>query len=126
MGDNVGTLRKTVLDGVTFDIHLDVNITFNISQYEIEGQATTGRTLMKRTKRVQTIESLTLAVNPAELVDLQGKADSLADKTMSVELADGSVFKATGQINFENYESETGKATVTLIPKNGWTEFLAD
>lgn len=125
MGDNIGTLRKVVLDGRTFDVFPDVDITFNISKYTIEGIATTGRTLMKRTKRVQTIEGLTIATNPAELVALKNMADSLPDKTLSLELADGSVFKGSGQINFENYTSADGKSNVQLIPKNGWDEFLA-
>jgi hypothetical protein len=50
----------------------------------------------------------------------------LADVTMSVELADGSIYKATGRINYENYESETGKSTIQMIPKKDWTPFLAD
>lgn len=125
MGDNVGTLRKVVIDGVTFDTYPDVDITFNISRFTVEGMATTGRTLMKFTRRVQTIEGVVLATNPAEMVSLKNKADSLADKTLSLELADGSVFKATGQVNFENYTSQDGKSNVQLIPKNDWTEFLA-
>ena len=122
---NVGTIRKVVIDGVTYDAFADSDITFNKSKYTVEGVATTGRTLSKRTKRVQTIEGLTLAVSPAEFVNLTEKADSLADKTFSIELADGSVFKATGQINFENYTSMDGKASIQLIPIRDWTEFLA-
>ena len=122
---NVGTIRKVVIDGVTFDAFADSDITFNKSKYTVEGVATTGINLTKRTKRVQTIEGLTLAVSPSEFVNLTAKADSLADKTFSIELADGSVFKATGQINFENYTSMDGKASIQLIPIRDWTEFLA-
>jgi hypothetical protein len=122
---NVGTIRKVVIDGVTYDVFNDVDITFNKSKYTIESMATTGRTLHKRTKRVQTIEGLVLATTPAEMVALANKADALADKTFSIELADGSVFKATGQINFENYTSADGKSNIQLIPTRDWTEFLA-
>lgn len=124
MGDNVGTLRKVVLAGITFDVFGDVNITFNRNKYEKEGIPTTGDNLIKRTKRIQTIESLDLKTNPSEMEDLNDLADSLADITMSVELADGSVYKATGQVNFENYESDTGKSTCTLIPKRDWYPVL--
>jgi hypothetical protein len=122
---NVGTIRKVVIDGVTYDIPLDVDITFNYSQYTIEGQATTGRTLQKRTKRVQTIEGLVIAGAAADMVSIAEKADSLPDKTFSIELADGSVFKSSGQINFENYTSADGKINIQLIPTNEWTAFLA-
>lgn len=122
---NVGTIRKVVLDGVTYDVPLDVDCTFNYSKYTIEGQATSGRTLQKRTKRVQTVEGLVIAASAAEMVNLAEKADSLPDKTFSLELADGSVFKASGQINFENYTTAEGKCSIQLIPTNAWTPFLA-
>ena len=93
--------------------------------HDLGGVATTGRTLQKRTKRVQTLEGLVIACSAAEMVSLAEKADSLPDKTFSIELADGSVFKASGQINFENYTSAEGKANIQLIPTNAWTPFLA-
>jgi len=125
MGNNVGTPRKIVIDGITFDIFPDTNVTFNIGNYEIEGQATTGDTLYKRTKKVQTKEGITLAVNPQKLAQLEEKANSLADKTFAVEYADGTTYRATGQINLENWESESGKASITMIPKRNWTKFDA-
>lgn len=125
MAGNIGSIRKVVIDGITFDVTLDADITFNYSQYTIEGQATSGENMTKRTKRVQTIEGLVIACTAAEMVTLAGKADSLADKTLSIELADGSVFKSAGQINFENYTSQDGKANIQLIPRRAWTPFLA-
>ncbi len=125
MAGNVGSIRKVVIDGITFDVPLDADITFNASQYTIEGVATSGDNMTKRTKRVQTIEGLTIATSAAEMITLRDKADSLADKTLSIELADGSVFKSSGQINFENYTSQDGKTAIQLIPRKAWTEFLA-
>jgi hypothetical protein len=126
MGDNVGTPRKVVIDGVSYDCMMDMNITFNYSKYEIEAQPTTGKTLFKRTKRNENMESIALAVNPTELEEIRSKSNSLADKTFSVELADGSIYKSTGQINFENYETETGKATMQFLPNGEWTPFLSE
>lgn len=124
MGNNVGTLRKAVLQGVTYDVFGDANITFNRSGFEIEGQATTGDTLMKMTKRVRTIEGLDLSTTPEEMEALKTLSESLADITMSVVLADGSTYKATGRVNFESYESETGKSSVMLIPVRDWNAVL--
>lgn len=126
---NVGTIRKVVIDGVTYDVPADINITFNRSSFETEGTPTSGKTMIKKTRRVPTIESLTLMTTPAEMESLNDIAEGLPDVTFSVELADGSVYKSSGQINYENYESEVGKSTITFIPaktKNAWTSFLAD
>ena len=126
---NVGTIRKVVIDGVTYDVPADINITFNRSSFETEGTPTSGKTMIKKTRRVPTIESLTLMTTPAEMETLNDVAEGLTDVTFSVELADGTVYKSAGQINFENYESEEGKSTITFIPaktKDAWTPFLAD
>ena len=48
-----------------------------------------------------------------------------ASVPMSFELADGTIYRGTGQVNFESYESETGKSTCTLIPEGEWTPFVA-
>lgn len=121
----VGTIRKAVLNGISFDVMADSNVTFNRSKYEREGIPTSGRTLQKMTKRVQTIEGLTLGVTPAEMESLKDISDGLADVTMSLELADTSTYKASGRVFFESYESENGQASVTLIPTNDWTAFTA-
>lgn len=125
MGNNVGSIRKAVLDGVTYDVPADSNITFPLAGYSTEGLATSGKTMFKMTKRVRTIESMELAVTPAELIVVKGLAEQLSNITMSIEIADGSVFKASGRIDFEGYESETGKLKIKLIPDGDWTPFLA-
>lgn len=121
----VGSLRKVVLNGTTYDVMSDTNINFKRSQYEKEGVPTSGKNMIKFTKRVQTVESCDLGASVEEMEELAAKADSIADITMSFELADGSVYRGTGHINFEGYESETGKITLTLIPVGDWTPFPA-
>jgi hypothetical protein len=125
---NSGTVRKVVINGVTYDVPADANITFNRASFEKEGIATSGKTMTKMTRRVPTMESVTLITTPDEMEELNDVAESIADATVSVELADGSVYKTSGQINYENYESEEGKSTITIIPaktKDAWTPFLA-
>ncbi len=125
---NSGTVRKVVINGVTYDTPADINITFNRSSFEKEGVPTSGKTMVKMTRKVPIMESVPLIVTPAELEELNSVADSLADATVSVELADGSVYKTSAQINLDNYETEESKATITIIPaktKDAWTPFLA-
>jgi hypothetical protein len=124
MGNNTGTINKLVLDGVSYDVPGDINITFNRSSFEIEGVPTTGKTVMKYTRRVPSMESVVIMASPAEMEELNNKSETLADITIAVELADGSTYRTTGRIYFENYESEEGRCSVTIIPaktKNAWT-----
>lgn len=120
-----GSLRKAVLDGVTFDVMADCNITFNRGKFEREGTPTTGRTRQKATLRVRTIEGLEVATNPSEMETLKTISEKSTSVTMAITLADSSIYRATGAVYFENYESETGKSAITLIPDRDWTPFTA-
>ena len=128
MGDNSGTIRKVVIGGTPYDVPADVNATFNRSSFEIEGIPTSGRTMMKMTRRVPTIEGLTLITNTDEVEALTKVAESLANVTLALELADGTTYRTTGKINYENFETEENRSAVQLIPaktKNAWTPFIA-
>jgi hypothetical protein len=124
---NTGTLNRVILNGVTYDVPADINITFNRSGFTIEGIPTSGKTVHKYTRRVQTMESVVLMTSPAEMEELANVAETLSDITVAIELADGSTYRTTARINFENYESEEGRSTITIIPsksKNAWTPVL--
>jgi hypothetical protein len=125
MRNSTGTLRGIMIDGVSYDVMSDCNISFSPTNYEVSGIATTGKTLFQMKKRIQEVESVDLGVDPEEIGSLKSKAESLADLTMAFTLADGSVFRGTGRIHFDKYESETGKATLKLIPNGEFTPFLS-
>ena len=125
MSTSVGSIRKVVIDGVSYDVMGDANLNFKRSKYEKEGIATSGNPLIKMTKRVENVESVDLAVSVPEMEVLSGKANSIVDSTLSFEFADGSVYRGTGHIHFDGYESETGKSTLTMIPVGDWTPFSA-
>jgi len=125
---NSGTIRKATIDGVSYDVPADINITFNRSEYEKEGIPTSGRTLIKRTRRVPTMESVVFMTTPSEMENLKNVSDGLADVPISVTLADGTTYRTVGQINYESYETEEGRSTCTIIPaktKDAWTKFDA-
>jgi hypothetical protein len=123
---NTGTIKKLVIDGVTYDVSADAKASFNPSQYETEGQATTGETMFKMTKRVQTMEGVETMMTPKQLESLRAKVDSLADLTLAITLIDGTTYRGSGRVKLDKWESDTGKATIDLIPRAPWTPFLAD
>lgn len=125
MGNSVGTLSKVVIDGMTFDVFPDSKVSYNPSDFEIEAQVTTGDALFKMTKRIPAMEGLELACTLNQLEILKEKSNSVADITLAVEFADASIYRSSGRIKTDNWESDTGKISVDLLPKRGWTAFLA-
>jgi hypothetical protein len=120
-----GSIRQLRLRGISLDVAADCNITFNRSKYEKDASATSGDNRFKVTKRVQKIEGLEVNTTPAEMELLDAVAGTvLTNVTMSIELADTSVYRASGQVFFDTYESMDGKSKVTLLPKRDWTPFL--
>jgi hypothetical protein len=126
MGNNVGSLRKCVLDGVTYDVMSDCNVTFKNSGREMEFISTSGKTLYKMKKLVKSVESLELGCTPREHDAIAALAEGLAEITLSFTLAEGTTYKAKGKIGYEGYESESGKVKIKLIPNGDWTPFYAD
>ena len=128
MGDNSGTIRKVTINRTTYDVPGDVNATFNRSSFETEGIPTSGKTVHKMTRRVPTIEGLILMTNPTEVETLNAVAESIASFPISLELADGTTYRTTGKVNYENWETEENRSAVQIIPdrtKNAWTPFIA-
>ena len=121
-----GTPRKLTLDGVSYDVAADTNITLNLSPFETEGVASSGRTMMKRTKRTQTAEGIPILASPTEQDQLRVLAERLDVFPMAVTLEDGAVWRTTGNINFESVETEENRASITIIPDrspDGWALF---
>jgi len=120
----VGTVKKIIIGGITYAVPADVNLTVNLSSYVTEGMPTSGDTVFKKTKRVPTIEGADIITSFKEAASLKTVAESLANTTLAVVFADNTTYRSTGQINFENFESETGRSKVTLIPSTSvdpWT-----
>ncbi len=122
----VGSIKKLVIDGTTYDVMQDAKASYNPSEFEVEEQPTTGDTLMAMKRRVPIMEGIDLGLTPKTLESLRAKADSTAEKTLAITFADGSVYRAKGRISIDKWESDTGKCTVKLIPSGAWSPFLAD
>jgi len=124
MSDTAGSIRKVILDGVTFDAMADTNITETVSRWENDRLPTSGRNIRKMTKRVPKAESVVVACNGAEREVLKELAERTSDFSMSYETAGGDVYRSTGSIEFENRETEELRATIQLHPATDWATFL--
>lgn len=123
MGDIVGSIRKVVLRGVSYDVALDSNIS-EIPGIENDALATSGRVLRKQMKRVAVREGVVLIVNGVEFEALQGLAASKSDYPMSYETASGDVYRAAGWIEVEKRETEEGRCSIKMFPRsNKWDLF---
>ena len=123
MGRNSGTIRKVVIGGVTYDVPGDINITFNITSMVVEGVPTSGTTMFKMTTRIPTMEGIVVMTDKDEAEALRVVSESLNDTTLAVVLADGTTYRSTGRINYENLTTEEMRSAIQMIPaktKNAW------
>lgn len=128
MGEASGTLRGVTLDGLAFRVPADINVTLNLSEYENENIPTSGKSVHKKTLRSPDAEGVVLIANPIEQETLRTLAGRLEAFPISAELADGSVWRTTGTINFENVETQENRATVRIMPDravDAWELFAA-
>jgi len=121
----VGTPKKFTIEGISFNMAADVNISLTPTKEEVTMIATTGKGLQKRVKRIPKAESVTLLVSAEELEQLRSMSSELEEKKFSVTLADGSEWKTQGVFGMESYESEDGKVSITVEPSDDWTVLVA-
>lgn len=124
--DIAGTLRKVTIDGITYDVMADTNVTETGSAFENEAIPTSGKNMKKMTRRPENRESVVLACNGDERELLRAAADSpRTNIPLSYETAAGDVFRADGWIEFENRETEENRATIQMHPRTEWDQFVA-
>lgn len=120
-----GTPRKVVLDGITFNVFADTNISEIGSAYMNENVPTSGNNIIKKTRRSQNREGVVVAADGGERELLKDLSERTEVFPISYELASGDIFRASGIIEFENRETEENRAAITLLPEGIWTLFLA-
>ena len=120
-----GSIRKVLIDGLSFNAAADGNFA-KTPKIEKEAVRHSGGNMIKVTLASGNVESVKLICTPAEFDTLEGKADEQGAFAMSYEMADGSVFRTSGEIMLGNYESEEHSVEITMIPETGsWDLFAA-
>lgn len=120
-----GSIRKVILDGVSYVVAGDTNVSEIGSPYENSAIPTSGGNIRKMVKRTEVRENVVLVVDDEEREALRDLAMRLDDFPISYETAEGSVFRTDGWIEFENRETEEKRATVKLFPRVRWDLFSA-
>lgn len=118
-----GSIKRLILDGVSYNVPGDVNITEVNSQYEVTDVPTSGGSLKKMVRRTETRENVVVIASSQEQEDLKELSERVVDFPMSYELADGSVYRTTGFIALENRDTEEYRATLKLFPRDSWELF---
>ena len=78
--------------------------------------------------RIPEAEAITLSVNPTEQDVLRQANKRLDTYPMALTFADGSVYRAVGQIALEGITTANNVATIRMIPNNAsqdWELFAA-
>lgn len=119
-----GSILELKLNGVTYAVPADFSFEFTLSRVKNEGVATSGDTLVKKTRVVPEAKAACIA-SVSEADTLRGLAEGLTQIPISVKVADGSYLKGTGCIQFEKWSTEDYKGELTLIPKDKWEIFAA-
>jgi hypothetical protein len=122
-----GTIKKVTLDGVTYDVPADINISEMGSGFENSLIPTSGRNVLKQVKRAEIREGVVLIVDDLEMDRLKELAERQGDGEkafpMSYQTAAGVTKRATGWIEFANRETEENRAAITLLPEGSWSTF---
>ena len=121
MSKIAGSLRKAIIDGVTYDVVADANVSIMLSLFENDSIATSGSAIHKKTKRVAKAESIVLGTSWEDRAVLRDVAESLDTISFSLEFAGGDSVSAFGHIHIESDESEELRTTVIFLPDEGWT-----
>jgi hypothetical protein len=117
----VGTPRKFTINGISFDVDAEASISWSATIWENSMLPTSGKGIMKKVKRIPSMESVTLVVSMEEVDMIRVMSDELKEHKFGVVFADGSEAKAEGAIVPEQYESGEGKFTIQVQPSGDWT-----
>jgi hypothetical protein len=123
--DTSGSIKSVVINGVSYDALADADFGVTPSRYKNESIATSGRNIRKRTRQTEDVKSVTIACNGDERTAWKSYAENDIDITLAYTTAAGDTYRATGWVDFETWNNQDNKASVTLFPRQGWDSFIA-
>jgi len=125
MADVSGSISGLILDGISFDVQAEADLNQMGSGFENTSQASSGRNMLKKVKRVQTIEDVVLITSVEEDELLKELADRNDPFPISYIDAAGNTFVARdgGNIDYVNRTTQDNTSTIRLLPRTDWEAF---
>jgi len=122
--DVSGSIVKAAINGVTYRVAADADLSVTPAQFKNEAIASSGGNFRKMGKQAEEVKNCVLLVNADEKATLKGLAENVATVTLSYTTAAGDVYRATGWINFDSWTSQDSKATLSMFPTDKWESFV--
>lgn len=123
--DIAGSNGTLEIDGVAFDVAADANFSVVPTEYENDLVATSGKPMIKKMRRTANVESVVLICNADDREKLKTFNDRKTPYGLAWTNAAGDIYRTTGVIHFESYETEESRCTITLLPREEWAPFIA-
>jgi hypothetical protein len=120
-----GTVRKLVIEGITFLVAADADFSEIITEFENTLIANTGAAILKQEKRTQDVSDVVLITNGNQREQLASFADGGDTLAMSYTNRAGDVYRYTGQINVDNNQTMESRTTIGVLPYSKRTANLA-
>jgi hypothetical protein len=120
-----GSLKELTIAGQSFNPAADANVSFKMSGFEVDRVVHSVGSMKKMIRQLRTVENVVVIANGNERSALKLLSEATDDYMISFVDASGDNYQALGSINFEQWESEENRVTMTLQAANDWTEYLA-
>jgi hypothetical protein len=119
-----GSLKELTLQGVSFNVAADANLSTQLSGFENDRIKHSGGSMKKMMGRIRTVENAVLIVKGEERDILKNFSEQTDDFMISFVTANGDNYQGLGSINLEPWESEENRISVTLHPSDDWVQFV--
>jgi hypothetical protein len=122
MNKSPNLINKVVIDGITFDLPRGSKIPFNNDPYTTTNIATSGRSIEKKTKKVQhvTVDLISGESDQSTIGELEQREEEIR---LSISLHDGSVYLCTGIVD-KSFKRNDNVINVVLTPVEAWRELI--
>ena len=120
-----GTLRKLQLDGNPFNMPADIDLAEMVTQ-EVTGIPSTGETMFQVVKKVPERDGVVVLCDDDDwilLQELAARASTGDPFPCSYTNSAGVTYTGPAHINIEQRQTAENKATLKLIPSQGWSRF---
>lgn len=120
---SAGSPRGVSIAGVPYNVAADANIAFGPRQ-TWEAIVHSGGNMMKSVLAEASAEAVKIIATPSEYSVLKAQSEVQEDITLSVTIADGTVFRTTGRINLDPFQTDDSSVEVKMLTSSGvWDVF---